>query len=249
MTHRDIDRDGWDQVQNLYSRSPTRRLAVLEGLCKQKHTLARLAAQALASDPNVDVRMRAVELLGEVGTRSDLPRLLDGLRDAAWSVRASAADSLGLLGGRRAWSALCRAMTEDQNANVRRYAAVALASGGRDIASGPLAAALRDERNPSALVGIYSALYDLGDAARLAELLDLLHHRDTMVRFQVLAALDDLRPQDVPRAVAALQALLAREECLGVVGNARALLATLEARMASFPPDSSTTTAVPGNAD
>lgn len=220
--------EGDAPVRNLYARSPAVRRSVLEGLWASSHPLARLAAQALATDPSVDVRMLAMEALGEVGTRGDIPRLICALHDTAWSVRASAADSLGLLGGRRAWRALGHALTDDPNANVRRYAAVALATAGPAVAGTPLTAALQTERNPSSLVGIYWALYDLGDTTRLSELLDLLRSREPQVRFQVLGTLRaGVRAPDIPQVLDALQALLAREEHTGIMGNAQRLVETL----------------------
>src|SRR5690348_17117446 len=60
------------------------RSLALSALAERSTSVARIAARAVLSDPDWSVRNEAAELLGKVGTRRDVRRLSDALRDENW---------------------------------------------------------------------------------------------------------------------------------------------------------------------
>ncbi|HEY3780873.1 MAG TPA: HEAT repeat domain-containing protein [Fimbriimonadaceae bacterium] len=95
----------------------------------QPLTTAKLAAirpliRLLAADRNEIVRMKATELLGEVGNRRDHAVLVALTADKCWTVRASAYSSLTQLGRRTSLAVIVNGF-QDRNPVVQAYAAVA----------------------------------------------------------------------------------------------------------------------------
>ena len=173
------------------------------------------------------MRDEATEALGDVGNRLDVPRLVVLLHDPAWIVRASAAGSLGTLGGVTAKKALMAALTKDLRPDVKRYAAGGLSQiGGADVISF-LEDKLDNEKNPEVLTGLLGSLYALGQSERLQPLLELLNDENYMVRCQVLDALQDRREEDRASIIAALDRLLQHEAHAAVIEEAREVLGCL----------------------
>ena len=199
----------------------------ISSLWKRGGPIARIAARACSQDPETTVRDEAAEALGDVGNRLDVPRLIVLLHDPAWIVRASAAGSLGILGGATAKKALMAALTKDLRPDVKRYAASGLGQiGGADVISF-LEDKLDNEKNPEVLTGLLSGLYTLGQSERLQPLLELLNDEDYMVRCQVLDGLQDGRQEDRASIIASLERLLQHEDHAAVIENARKVLGCL----------------------
>jgi hypothetical protein len=87
------------------------------------------AALSLASHQSLTVRLRAVSLLGALGGKDAVNRLMERLNDPAPEVRAEAARALGGLGHWPAASRLAAAL-RDQEWTVRRESALALCAVG-----------------------------------------------------------------------------------------------------------------------
>src|SRR5690349_11034565 len=89
-----------DAANSLNARKEATRESALLWLSEVSPGLSRIAALAAIRDSSELVRVRAAELLEESGTLRDVRVLIELLRgDPAWSVRASAASSLGKIGG------------------------------------------------------------------------------------------------------------------------------------------------------
>jgi cyclophilin family peptidyl-prolyl cis-trans isomerase/HEAT repeat protein len=80
---------------------------------------------ALASDPDANIRRRALLAIGRVGTSEGLPRLVAALRDPDERVRSTAAFALGLVGAREGVAPLTAAL-QDSSPAVRGRAAEGL---------------------------------------------------------------------------------------------------------------------------
>ncbi|MBM3334025.1 HEAT repeat domain-containing protein, partial [Candidatus Sumerlaeota bacterium] len=93
-----------------------------------------------------DVRWRAAEALGSIGSEKAISPLINALTtDKESDVRGRAAEALGSIGSEKAISPLINALTTDKESYVRWRAAYALGSIGSEKAIEPLKAALRDE--------------------------------------------------------------------------------------------------------
>jgi len=95
---------------------------------------------------SADVRWRAAEALGSIGSEKAIEPLLKAMAtDKDSSVRGSAAYALGSIGSEKAIEPLLKAMATDKDSSVRWRAAYALGSIGSEKAIEPLKKALTDE--------------------------------------------------------------------------------------------------------
>lgn len=134
----------------------------------------RIAALTLLLDEEWLLRDRALEELEFTGTAQDqyaVERLLK--TETEWPVRASAVSCLAGIGGAQAKPAIVK-LLHDENSHVRRYASNALARVGDASDVAVLLEAEANEQEVEAKIGIYGALYRLGNGEYLHKLIDLV---------------------------------------------------------------------------
>jgi hypothetical protein len=125
---------------------------------------------------NSFVRNAAAEVLGEVGTKSDVPALIHALRvDKDWVVRASAASSLGEHRTKASVAALEHAIARDRYWCVRAYAVDALCRTGEQRFIELIEARLAREPEPAVLPSLYAAMVAMGRSEYLEKNIDLLY--------------------------------------------------------------------------
>lgn len=99
------------------------------------------------SDAGSHVRQRAIYLLGRVGGEAAIPPIVAALPEFTLRERIAAADALGLQTGEVAEKAALT-LSEDPDAEVRSFAARALARLGGDAATRRLRVLVRDDDAP-----------------------------------------------------------------------------------------------------
>jgi HEAT repeat protein len=137
-----------------------------------------------------DVRMRAAEALGKIGSGKAIAPLIRALQDEYASVRGSAAEALGKIGNDKAVEALIRAL-KDVDSDVRGRASEALEKIASDRTVELLIQALQDEtpyvRGRSAHV--LGVLGKCGSNKALEFLIKTLTHPNPDVRGRVAEVL------------------------------------------------------------
>lgn len=103
-------------------------------------------ARALKYRGDSDVRVEAVEALGELRNRLAIPALVGALRDENRLVRKSAAEALGKIGDTRALGSLIEAL-DDEDCFVQAKAAAALGKIGDKRAVDPLIRFIHDAKH------------------------------------------------------------------------------------------------------
>lgn len=204
------------------------RVEVVDALRAFNGPLTRLAMRASIEDSSDLVRDIAAEVLGDIGTARDIPRLIRALDDHAWNVRVSAAQSLGALGGRKAHQTLLNVLHRDSNAVVRREVALALSNAGEQAIL-PLQKALDKDMDKISRVGLLYALYKLGERQQINALLELLYDEDYLVRHNIVNILeaDMVRAEDRETVARAIRQLIQHEKNPGVKKDAEQTLASL----------------------
>lgn len=153
-----------------------------------------------------DVRKFAVDVLGDIGDRSAVPRLIDILGDADENVRVAAAESLGKLRDRRAVDALIGCLAAYDESWLDYAAAEALGEIGDERALGPLMTALGRSslREP-----VLEALGKIGNVNTLNPLVSGLSDPLRIVREVGVVALCSIyrksSPDDRQRIVSAVR--------------------------------------------
>jgi HEAT repeat protein len=184
-------------------------------------------------DPNGDVRSRAAEALGKIGSEQAVDRLLTALDDPNDNVRWGAAEVLGEIGSEQAVDRLLTAL-DDPNDNVRSRAAEALGKIGSEQAVTELLKALDDSGgdvrsratealgkigSKQAVTGLLKALGDLNDNVRSSAATALGKIGSEQAVIGLLKALDD--PDSDVRWSAT--------EALGKIGGKQAVTGLLKA--------------------
>ncbi|MBI2894474.1 MAG: HEAT repeat domain-containing protein [Deltaproteobacteria bacterium] len=164
--------------------------------------LRRVAS--LVTNADVEVRKRAVAVLGRIGGPEAQEALLLAVRDSTEAIQRPAIEMLARVGDARAAAALARTLEESNAWAVRAAAATALGRLRAPSAARALAQALRADPFAfvrSAAAEALGALGEEGDVAALEEAL----HRDSepMVRLAAataLAGMDGARAREIVRS-------------------------------------------------
>lgn len=145
------------------------------------------------ADSDNEVRMTAAESLGNLLTgKKSPPRLIRSLQDPDELVRIEVCESLGAIGDRKALPALWRKMS-DPSPLVRSYAAGAIGELGNNRDAAKLRKYLGLETSDTSRVGIYQALYRLGEHDVAEDVLSLLSKsRDYRVRCAAAGILSEI---------------------------------------------------------
>jgi HEAT repeat protein len=141
---------------------------------------------ALLADPEALVRVHAIQSLGELRCAEALSQLMQCLAsDADPLVRLQAAEALGDLREPASSPALQSALG-DEDEGVRAYAAEALGQLGQPAVMPELRSRAATEVSPQVKASLLGALYQLGDDAALAGVLDLVDAVDDQLAATVL---------------------------------------------------------------
>jgi HEAT repeat protein len=85
-------------------------------------------------DNSPEIRAQSAEVLGVIGSHTEVPELINALKDSDSQVRLNATKALAKIGDENAIPALCHLLSEDPNDEVRFSAASALGRIGNDTA-------------------------------------------------------------------------------------------------------------------
>jgi HEAT repeat protein len=153
---------------------------------------------------DADVRRRAVDALGQLGSEAAIPGVVQALQHQDADVRRRAVDALGQLGSEAAISGLLQAL-QDQNADVRRRAVDALGQLGSEAAIPGVVQALQDQNAGVRRSGV-DALGQLGLEAAIPGVVQALQDQNADVRWSGVDALGQLGSEAaIPGLLQALQ--------------------------------------------
>lgn len=85
-------------------------------------------------DNSPEIRAQSAEVLGVIGSHTEVPELINALKDSDAQVRLNATKALAKIGDEDAIPALCQLLSEDPDDEVRSSAARALGRIGNDTA-------------------------------------------------------------------------------------------------------------------
>jgi HEAT repeat protein len=85
-------------------------------------------------DNSPEIRAQSAEVLGVIGSHTEVPELINALKDSDAQVRLNATKALAKIGDENAIPALCQLLSEDPDDKVRSSAAIALGRIGNDTA-------------------------------------------------------------------------------------------------------------------
>ncbi|MFB2968244.1 HEAT repeat domain-containing protein [Aerosakkonema sp. BLCC-F183] len=202
-------------------------------LGKANSLICRKLQEALNYNRNSDVRMCAVEALGNIGHPQAVAALIEALHHEDSYFRRDAAEALGKIGHPQAVTALMEAL-HHEDSDVRYKAAWALGEIGNPQAVAALMETLHHE-DSSFRSYAAEALGQIDNPQAVAALMEALHDEDSDVRRYAAVALGDIGH---PQAVAALMEALHDESsyvifnaavALGQIGHPQAVAALMEA--------------------
>ncbi len=201
----------WLTSLQLRSRDPQRRARAARRLGAARRPSNVTDLEPLLGDPEVPVRLAAIEALGEIGGEAAAGPLIAAARGAdavrpeseAAGMRAAVVAAL-TSAGEAAVPALLDA-AGDRHARVRECAVAALAAIGGEQAAGGLARALRDDRSALRQLAAH-ALARVSGGRAIADLANALLHKDAATRRAAAEALGETTAEE---AVPALQRALA----------------------------------------
>ena len=127
-------------------------------------------------DNHPEIRAKAAESLGRIGSETAIPGLLKALEDSDGFVRIKAAEALGNIGSETAIAGLLKAL-EDSYFEVCGYAAEALGKIGSETAIAGLLKALKDSNQYVRRIAA-AALGKIGSEAAMTELIKCLKNPD-----------------------------------------------------------------------
>jgi hypothetical protein len=161
-------------------------------------------------------------MLGRIGNRRDVYRLIQASKDKAWNVRDSAVISLGCWKSKNVQQVIMDLLFSDPHRVVRRDAALSLPKVLGFNAQIVLQEALIREREPLTRVGILYGLYLSGARHYLSDYLDLLKFDDLLVNNNVVNCIeiDEIVPDDREMVVQALQRYITTDIAEGIKDDA-----------------------------
>ncbi|MFZ4828995.1 MAG: HEAT repeat domain-containing protein [Phototrophicaceae bacterium] len=176
------------------------------------------------SDPNINVRCRAIYDLGEYGTEQAIQIMLIAMEDPHWKVRMLVAQMSGSLATHKAIPHLIECLQHDVSARVRKECVTALGRIQGELAVEGLCFALTDSSRNVRRSAV-QALGTLQDHKAVPALIGvLLTDTDSYVRWDAAQALQKLHALD---AIPALMESLTSDENSYVRYAAAAALGTL----------------------
>jgi HEAT repeat protein len=153
------------------------------------------------TDPQWMVRTEAAVCFGDLAEQNGKPRpaLRKLLKDPHWVVRIDAMESLAALQDHRALRLIAN-LLNDENGKVRSYCAGILVEMGGQTYKRKLLERLNRETEPSAMVGLLSALFATGEKRLLTQLLTLLGSDVYQIRCAVVHSLENVQMTASERA-------------------------------------------------
>ena len=205
------------------------RQEAIEALGQLKGDLALIAIRSALLDTDEAVRGTAAQVLGRVGNRSDIGRLIHAAQDVDYEVRRSAALSLGYLGGPRVRRTLMAMYFTEKNKFVLRDIVRGLGELHSKAVTPFLEAVLCDKPHLIVRAEILYQLYVTGDHSKIEELLDMLPKSNVLLRRNIANAIEpsSVRLEDLAVIELRMQMQLASEDPEdgdGVAGDIKTLL-------------------------
>jgi len=187
----------------LYDSDRTVRLAAAQALGEIGDITAIPDLLKMLRDIDEDVRVNAVEAIGKIKDNTPLQALFEILRDAKSSTRLRRAVIIALIsiGNADAVPELSKCLLNDEYANIRYIAAVALGEIRNVVALPALQETLHDSDHEVRLAAA-SALGKIGDSSAIPALIETLQDTDIAVVDRTLGA---LRRIGTSEALAAIQ--------------------------------------------
>ncbi|MBX7220269.1 MAG: HEAT repeat domain-containing protein [Blastocatellia bacterium] len=190
-------------IRSLDDRDPAVRTAASAALLRFGIAPERLTSDLAAKE--WQIRIEALKLLSRMGNTSQIPAMVELLRDSEPQVRRAAVEALKSLKDTRAVEGLMTAL-RDNDIGVRAGAAEALGEIGDARATQPLLTALRNSANTSISTEIATALAKLKSNQAVPLLLDGLRNPSWTVRAQIARVLGEFQDtRAVPPLVEALE--------------------------------------------
>jgi HEAT repeat protein len=214
----------------LRSEDPNARAEALRQVTNSSRADLTPVLVELLADRHREVRYEAAQALGRVlrGSGKAPAALLRAIADRDELVRVAASEAAGDIGDKRAARQLRRRLN-DPSSLVRSWAASALGWLSVRGARGALMTASRRERSATARVGIYEALFRLGEPSSLQQLLALLRSKQYRVRCAVANTVADLPldPGSKGEVRRALREALAAEQTVAATSSLKFALRRL----------------------
>jgi HEAT repeat protein len=214
-----------------------RRLAMeMLSRIKPRRAIDQLVGEL--SDEDYDVRRRAADALGDIGTVEALPPLIETLKtDEYGSVRERAAYALGRIGAVEALRPLIEAVKTEGDVPVRWFAASALRRIDAVEALSPLLEVMKTDGDVSVRQFAASTLGHIGAAEALPTLIEAMKtDEDGEVRRLAASALGHIGAVEaLPTLIEAMKTSKSRSvrgsaaEALGAIGTVEALFPLLQA--------------------
>lgn len=180
-----------------------------------------LARVARSEAEKPELRIMACWLLGRLRRGQRVEPLLAALRSTVATVRRQAAEALGLVGGKRAETALMVALRRDPDTEVRELSAFALRLVGTRGSVGSLVEALKDKKEAVAVRSAAAeALGDIHDRRAVSPLIEMLGDPAAAVRYWGATALGTLRARSAIPPLERLSKDRAEVPDWGTVGEA-----------------------------
>ncbi|NET43386.1 HEAT repeat domain-containing protein [Okeania sp. SIO2B3] len=149
----------------------------------------------LLEDSDSNVRMRAADALGKIGSETAIPELIKLLEDSDYSVRHSAAEALGKIGSETAIPELIK-LLENSDSGVRHSAAEALGEINSETAI-PELIKLLENSDSGVRHSAAEALGEINSETAIPELIKLLENSDSGVRETVANTLGEIGEETV----------------------------------------------------
>ena len=194
-----------------------KREIVAEILSRYDNKKSKKALRSLLRDEEPLVRVRAAESIGILHDRSSVNDLISLLQDKNAIVRIESIDSLGAMRAKRAEEALINTFLNDRIALVRGYAAESLAEIGCSKAKEIIQKQLLTERQGQAKLGMYSALYMMGDRKCIKKVFEFLKSRYYHLRCAAVnTLLFIVEDEDMDDTIKVLSEALQKEKTIAV---------------------------------
>ena len=171
-------------LRDLNRRSSHKRYLALSNSENGSIELQLAVARIGVSDPDISIRSDGAMLIAQFGSSIDCFRITQLLADKDWMVRSSAVEAVNRVFGKKAEPILIR-MLGDQHYIVRRDAAVALGEAGSASSIKILKDRLLTEKHDQAMLGIFEALFALGEREYLRQLVSLIESEHPGLRVAV----------------------------------------------------------------
>lgn len=179
-----------DLLKGLRDKSPTVRKAVTRCIKPGCEDMVNNSFLYLLKDPDMDVRLSAVESLGRIGAGSCTEHLIDAFADSDKHLRLAIVRALGNITGKRSAQFLVDVLKETDS-DLKRTALISLAQI-KDKRSVPNLIVALDDSDWSVRSAAIRALSGIGDRRCSVHLMDKLEDQEDIIKKEAILALGRL---------------------------------------------------------